>query len=244
MDACIVYQAPYSKRRVGALGDGGYVICDMPGSYDGFISCGIGNDVSFENEFINMYPTLECYAFDGTIDRLPPNYHKNIVFVRKNVGSCNTKNTTDLIEYIDGKSDVFLKMDIEGHEYLSIKTLIHNGMMERIKQLVLEVHTPVDIELYPDYFVGLQDIKYDDMLKMSSEIKKTHRLVHIHANNACKIHHVNNSILVPNVFECTFIRTTDNLEYNSDPIPSYLDYPNDPGQKDIVLDGYPYKLGK
>ena len=44
-----------------------YVIVELPGQYDFFISGGISNDVSFEEDLLTKYPNLTCVAFDGTI---------------------------------------------------------------------------------------------------------------------------------------------------------------------------------
>ena len=66
-----VYQPHYHKRRVGKSNDGGYVICDMEGGYDMFISGGIDTDISFEVNFLKLHPNLTCHAFDGSVKGLP-----------------------------------------------------------------------------------------------------------------------------------------------------------------------------
>jgi hypothetical protein len=66
-----VYQPYAKKQRIGRQHDGGYVICDIGNDYDIFISGGISNDISFEMHLMEVYPNLQCVAFDGTIDNLP-----------------------------------------------------------------------------------------------------------------------------------------------------------------------------
>lgn len=50
--------------------DGGYVIGELLGNYDCYISAGIGWDESFSRDFINRYNMnkYNSYGFDGTID--------------------------------------------------------------------------------------------------------------------------------------------------------------------------------
>jgi len=234
-----VYKTSYPKARVGRDHDGGYVICELPGSYDAFISGGIANDISFEEYFLNLHPELVCYAFDGTVSELP-GAHRHIVFIRKNVGAVNDANTTNLHEYLERHENVFLKLDIEGHEFRLLPKLI-GKYMERIKQLVIEIHTPADIRLHPHHFSGLRDITHRAMFKLLSDLNRTHTLVHLHANNGCKTHRVY-GVLLPDVFESTYIRNDYVSEKvkNDVPLPTALDMPNIPDKPDIHLSGFPY----
>ena len=52
------YISPYNKIRLGSEYDGGYVIADGL-SYNELISCGISDDVTFENDFISKYNVNE-----------------------------------------------------------------------------------------------------------------------------------------------------------------------------------------
>ena len=240
MDSLIVYKSIHKKIRVGKPYDGGYVICDLPGSYDCIIGCGIADDISFEQKLLEMYPSIPCYAFDGTIEKLPV-ADPRISFVRKNVGVLETDATTNLHCYLEKHRDVFMKMDIEGHEFRVLPVLV-DRYMDRIKQLVLEVHTPGDIRLHPDYFKGLQDVNDPFMLALLGKIKETHTLVHVHGNNCCRTYSIDD-IFMPNVFECTFVRN-DCIPVripSDEPIPSPIDMPNGASHPDIVLKGYPWQ---
>lgn len=70
-DCLRIYQSPYAQKRLGKNNDGGYVICQMDGQYDTFISGGIGKDISFELDLLKQYPNLVCQAYDGSIHELP-----------------------------------------------------------------------------------------------------------------------------------------------------------------------------
>ena len=58
------------KFRLGVNEDGGYVIGELYGGYDCYISAGVSNEESFSRDFINKYHMNEynSFAFDGTIN--------------------------------------------------------------------------------------------------------------------------------------------------------------------------------
>lgn len=43
------------KKRYGANGDGGYVLGELDGEYDCYISAGVSDEESFSRDFINKY---------------------------------------------------------------------------------------------------------------------------------------------------------------------------------------------
>lgn len=260
MDSLILYSTEHEKMRLGRRNDGGYVICKLPGSYDLFISGGISGDISFEQNFLDVYykqstRTPHCFAFDGTIDRMPVTVpDERMTFVKKNLGDPRISGdcVTNLHDYISGHSDVFMKIDIEGHEFRLLPTLIEKlnhldrSMIQNIKQLVVEIHSPGDIQLHPTYFQGLSDITHDFMFKMLERLNETHTLVHLHANNGCKTHIVNagekGDVVLPNVFECTFIRNdfVKTKTRNNESLPTVHDMKNIPSLPDYSFSGYPF----
>ena len=242
MEGLVVYVPPHPLKRVGKDNDGGYLICDLPGSYDLFISGGISNDISFESHFCSLFPETQCFAFDGTIDQLPvPD--SRITFVKKNLGKFETLQMTTLRSYMEGYSDIFLKMDIEGHEFRVLPEIFDK--FKTIKQLVVEIHTPGDMAANPWYFTGLDDINHDTMFSLFASINKTHTLIHFHANNGC-LTHAYQGVALPNVFECTFVRNeyvTTKVK-NTDPFPRALDMPNLPWKPDYIVTTYPFVSDK
>jgi len=245
MDNLILYRSPFTKTRIGSQNDGGYVIVNLAGEYDLLISGGIGGNIQFEEDFLNLYPGLMCYAFDGTIKSLPKNNIKNIRFIKRNLGNINDNLTTNLCSAFNTiwkkSNNIFMKIDIEGHEFRLLPVLIKNNYMNKIKQLVIEIHSPADIQLYPNYFKGLSDIKNGHMFNLLKNINSTHTLVHFHANNGCKMTAID-GIKIPHVFELTYIRNEFiiNKVKNTDILPTNLDRPNIPKNKDYMFSGYPY----
>lgn len=236
MEQFLVYQSPYPKFRVGKSNDGGYVIASLPGTYDLCLSGGVSDDISFEEQLVTIYP-MECYAFDGTVSGIQT---KNVRFVQKNLAAETTPTTTNLQEYMEGKTNVFLKLDIEGHEFRVLPSILR-GDIHKVKQLVLEIHTPADIQLAPNYYKGLSDITNETMFRMMKQLNETHTIVHFHANNAPPMQRID-GIDVPHVFELTLIRNdfAPQRLRNTEPFPTRLDMKNMPGKPEYYFAGFPY----
>jgi len=246
MEHLIVYESPYPKMRVGRDADGGYVVCKYPSpeseTYDRIISGGVGSDISFEYHLLNLFNNIGMDLFDGTVkpEQLQ-GIDSRINFTCKNLGKHNDESTTNLKDAMEPYSDIFLKMDIEGHEFRILPVMIENGSISKVKQLVIEFHSPADIHMFPDYFKGLSDINNEIMFDTLQKLNKTHRLVHLHGNNGCKMQMID-GIKLPHVFECTYVRITPDVQFekSSSPIPSIWDRPNVHHNPEIQLSGFPY----
>jgi len=230
------YKIPNALVRIGPKEDGGYVLADGF-EYDLFISCGIANDIRFEEALLDIYK-IKCIAFDGTIETFPSHIN-NIEWVPKNIGYLNTEKTTNLKEYIQNNKKIFLKMDIEGSEFNWLDSMKEEEL-ENFSQIVLEVHWPFDIY----------------RMNMLRKLNKTHYIIHIHGNNYCDKDipkhlpsgrsydgtvTINNSSLepikLPEVFEVTYINkklcNELSVEMKEIQFPTILDYPNNSSTKDI-----------
>jgi len=236
LDYLIVYKSDKEKIRIGSNMDGGYIIVDNL-DYDCIISCGIANDINFEKVFCLKYPDIKCIAYDGTIDILPEE-NKNIDFVKKNISYFNSNTTTNLFDIFNKYDNIFLKMDIETYEYRWLQVLSLE-QLNKIKQLVIEFHFPFT---EPGFTHLDAPLPIDQKLDVLNKLSKTHTLVHLHPNNCCSTT-IYNNVVVPNVFECTYIRKDIQKAgiMNSELIPTILDRPNIPGQ-DINLTSYPFVM--
>jgi len=240
MDDFLVYKSTYEKIRVGKDNDGGYVIANLSGEYDMLISGGISGDISFEQQFLDRYKNISrCYAFDGTVAKLPQPDDR-ITFIKKNLGKENNDSLCNLNEYLSQGKNIFMKIDIEGHEFRLFPSILPE-YFSNIKQLVLEIHSPADIHLHPGYFSGLGDIQNADLFNLMKQINKTHTFVHFHGNNGCNMQKIFN-IHFPHVFECTFIRNDFINEkiLNDEPFPTLLDMKNITYLPDLYFDHYPF----
>ena len=227
-----VYESATPKVRVGSVGDGGYVIVDGL-TYDSMLSCGIETNIDFEKEFLQKNPSLECFAFDGTINGLPQEVER-LTFVKKNIGTTNTDKTTNLHEYINPYSNIFLKMDIESYEFRWFETISQTQVV-KFKQIVIEIHFPFSLENISHF--DPEHLSPKRKTAMLQRLAQTHWLVHIHANNCC-----GTNFNLPNIFECTYVRKDVQpfSGYNTTPIPSNLDYPSVPLRPDISLNYRPF----
>jgi hypothetical protein len=252
----VVYKTPYSKYRIGNQSDGGYVVCNIPSvQYDLLLSGGVDNDSSFEDDFLNRCPTIQCFAYDGTIQR-SPSKHPRFIWIPKNISDHTssvvrvpvseriafrggkvktlynyierqTENppVTNLHDVLQTHRSVFLKMDIEGYEIPWFESLNDNHM-DRLSQIVIEFHSPFS----------------ERENRVFEKLNKTHVLVHIHGNNNCGTR-VYKDIVFPNVFECTYIHKRyirGDLEKNTEAFPTTLDRPNIPAKEEIYLDHWPF----
>jgi hypothetical protein len=154
--------------------DGGYVILLSPNdgnhSYDLILSAGVADDVSFEEEMASLYDA-PVHLYDGTIDEYPSSRrHPNVFFHKQNVSSNSLEGCT-LSEYFENYNNIFLKMDIEGHEFDWFDSLSAADLL-KIKQIVIEIH----MSEYP--IERMQKQRH-----MFSRLAHSHVLLHAHGNN-------------------------------------------------------------
>jgi hypothetical protein len=214
------------KIRLGSNGDGGYVIGDLDGRYDFYISAGVGDEESFTRDFINKYNMnkTNSAAFDGTIKKYPTNFTDKIFFYRRNISTYSDINNANLSYFTDKYNDIFLKMDIEGAEFPWLLSLT-DERLNKFKQIAMEVHDIND---------GSQ--KTLDFFK---KLSNTHYLIHAHGNNCCKV-----TNKVPDVIELTYVRKncfSEEPKLNNTILPiKNFDYPHNDKIPDIPLNFYPF----
>jgi len=220
-----VFEPPFPKKRVGKDNDGGYIICELEGGYDAFISGGVCEETSFEEHFLKENPDLKCIAFDGSTQLVSTD---RIEFVKKNIGILDTDTTVNLRKYVTPYSNIFMKMDIEGGESELFYTLADEDLLN-IKQLVIEFHSEQEAII-------------------PVRLSQTHWLVHLHVNNCFYTQPGNgirnvNGLNSPTVYECTYIRKNPNedLKLNTRPIPDPLfDQPNSTEFPDVSINWPPF----
>jgi hypothetical protein len=206
-----VYKSPFVKIRLGKDYTGGYVISEIPNvNYITFISGGIGDDLSFEKDFINKYPNVNSYACDGTITNLP-NENLNITFINKNIGIENNEQTTNLNDIIDINNSIFVKMNIDGDEIPWIDSL-SDEQINKFEQMVIQFHYPLS----------------NNEIIVFNKINNNHYLIHFHGHNHFGVNYYS-GVHIPNIFQCTYLHKkyfTDIPELNTDVIPGVLDMKN------------------
>ena len=219
------------KIRCGRNSDGGYVLANLDGKYDLYISAGISDEESFSRDFINKYNMNEynSFGFDGTIRNYPYHYTKKISFIQKNINYFNDDNNSNLSFLINKYDNIFLKMDIEGGEYPWLLQM-DETQLNKFKQIVIEFH-------------GITNngwgCNYEDKVTCLAKLSKTHYIVHAHGNNHGPV--LNN---IPDVIELTYINKNyfnSVPELNTQPLPiNNLDFSNWNVKPDINLNFYPF----
>jgi hypothetical protein len=219
------------KIRCGSNSDGGYILAELDGGYDCYISAGISNEESFSRDFIDKYNMNEynSFGFDGTINNYPYEYTKKISFIKKNIHHFNDDNNSNLSHLTDKYYNIFLKIDIEGGEYPWLLQ-IDESRLNKFKQIVIEFH-------------GITNdgwgCNYNDKVKCLEKLSKTHYIIHAHGNNYGPV--LNN---IPDIIELTYINKNyfnSVPELNTQPLPiDNLDFPNCGGINDINLNCYPF----
>ena len=238
LDELIVYNPKNTKRRFGSTvpsGDGGYVVVDGY-TYDYYVGCGVGGNASFDIEFLKTQPNINGLVFDGSISHYP-RFSNHVYFVHKNIGNTNTIHLTNLNNETKHFENIFMKMDIEGHEWNWIKSFEN---LNKVKQLVIEIH---GVFLDDGWNWGEKcEYVYEDVCAGLQKINQTHHLVHFHSNSSGGYTMVDGKEL-PTVAELTFIRKVD-CEingYNKISLPIVgLDFRNGYNQHDLSFTEYPF----
>lgn len=219
------------KIRLGIETDGGYVIADLSGGYDCYVSAGVGREESFSRDFIKKYHMNEFNSFgiDSSIEGYPIEYTNNISFIKKNISSTNDNANTNLNYLMEIYKNIFLKMDIEGGEYGWISS-ISQEHLKSFKQITIEVHG-----INNDSWGVSYSVKSNCLKKLAN----THYLVHAHGNNAR-----GTTNYIPNVLELTYVRKdefTDIPLLNTTLLPdNTVDFPNNVNRPDHLLGMKPF----
>ena len=221
----------YDKKiRLGTNGDGGYVMAELDGGYDCYISAGILDEESFSRDFIDKYIMTKdnSFGFDGTINDYPYQYTNKITFFKKNIGPVNNDTNSNLSFLTDTYNNIFLKMDIESGEYPWLLQL-EETQLSKFKQIVMEFHG----------LTGDNYCYYINKVNSLQKLAKTHYIVHAHGNNCGQINRN-----FPDIIEFTFVNKNQFSsvpEFNEEPLPNpTLDYPNRNHRGDVNLNYYPF----
>ncbi len=126
--------------RLGADGDGGYLVPDDLADVAACFSPGVDNRATFESALIER--GIPCFLADRSVDG-PPFEHAMIDFERKFVGAVDDDGTLTVdrwvAEHAPGNSDLILQMDIEGAEWMVLLNCSPETL-RRFRIIVMEAH--------------------------------------------------------------------------------------------------------
>ena len=217
----------HALRRLGPIGDGGYLV---PDDLEGVVAC-ISPGVDVESGFALAVAELgmPVYMADASVAG-PAISHPNFHFKPQFIDVVETEETTRLDTFVSDNApasgDLLLQMDIEGAEYRVLLDT-SRATLERCRIMVIEFHA-LD-QLFCRFSV--RQIK-----AVFQKLGVTHDIVHIHPNN-CRSIKSRFGYAVPPVMEFTFYRR----DRNQPPLnavkgfPHPLDSDNLPKSRSIVL---------
>ena len=237
--------------RIGRESDGGYLaVMEKIRSSDQVISFGVGMDLSFEANLLEINRNLNFQIFDHTVSK--PTKSKMIKVAIKGLlfrdlgllksyrrfrqqyelvlsdsqhskkritGSAWFSHDVAAREIFSGYSGKkgILKIDIEGSEYRILRDVSES--IDKFQLAIIEFHD--------------SDLHIDKIKLFVKSIKKTHKVVHFHANNYAG---ASNDGL-PEVFELTIMKLNGNkVKRYRDTLPLVeIDFPNAPHRPDFQI---------
>lgn len=207
------------KVRLGADGDGGYVMPSSSQRSNAVLSIGIGDEVSFDNQLAELGASV--LQFDHTIADTPSR-HPRIRFHKLGWGErdqgpfLSLRSMMQMIDWDEARHPI-LKFDTEGAEWDCLGSA-DSADLARFEVLAGEFHD----------FQNLVNREYfDKAYAVFSKLALTHHVVHMHANNAGGMVMLG-GIPFPRLLELTYLRKDAALfsGHSAEPIPGPLDRPN------------------
>ena len=167
--------------RLGRAYDGGYVMVDNFNTSSGIVySFGINDDVSWDLEMAKR--GCDVFMYDPTIDALPFNYEK-FHFFKEGVLGIEIKeqhmNTLENFIKLNGhenKSNMILKMDVEGAEWSFLST-VTSEVLSKFDQILFEFHDltkPKDQSVMNATLACISKINLDDKILFPDLLELTY----------------------------------------------------------------------
>jgi len=182
--------------RIGAKGDGGYLIPDDLEGIEYCFSPGVGALSEFENQMADRQ--IKCFLADYSVDS-PPILRPEFTFDKKYLGSSDSGRYFALATWKDKylkdyNGDLILQMDIEDAEYtVLLSTPVH--LLKQFRIIVVEFH-------------GLNRLfdRFDFLLISScfQRLLEHFHVCHMHPNNVTGSIR-RGRIEIPRVLEITFL---------------------------------------
>lgn len=181
--------------RVGAHGDGGYLLPDDLEGIEYCFSPGVSKMVEFESHLAAR--NIKSFLADFSVDSAPVQ-RPEFTFDKKFLGAIDTDIFFTLSSWKDKylknyMGDLLLQMDIEGFEYeVLLSTPV--DLLDRFRIMVIEFHE-LD-KLFDPFIYTLYKTCFEKVLERF-------HVAHIHPNNCCGSVK-KGEIEVPRVMEFTF----------------------------------------
>ncbi|MBK1636321.1 hypothetical protein [Rhodovulum adriaticum] len=184
--------------RVGAFGDGGYL---LPNDLNGIAACyspGVSRQSTFELDLAKH--GIPSFMADGSIDG-PAIDIPGSTFTRRFVGPEDTPDRMSIATWVAQTdpapgADLLLQMDIEGDEYTTLAA-VPDDLLDRFRIIVLELHRLPSILS--------KDISFQRARRAIDKLRSRFQAVHLHTNNASGTVELDGT-QIPRVVEVTLLR--------------------------------------
>lgn len=212
--------------RLGRQNDGGYVMLDRGLDNAIAYSLGVGDDVSWD--FAMAERGCDIWLYDHTIAALPAG-HAAFHWERLGVASQSAGSMRSLADLVaqnghQGRTDLILKMDIEGYEW-EVLEAVDPKVLKQFSQIVMEVHG-----LAPGINEG-----HGQRTAILRKLNETHQLCHAHGNNWGSLAIVG-GVPIVDVMELCYLRRDDySFARTAQAFPTPLDQPCHPHRLDYYL---------
>ncbi len=216
--------------RIGARGDGGYLLPNNLDDVDYCFSPGVSSLFEFEKELSDSY-NIKSFMADGSVEG-PQINENNFQFIKKFITSKTNENNITLSEWVkksigNDPGNKILQMDIEGDEY-DVLNYEDKDLLSSFSILIIEFHD----------FHKLFDAKFfKNLNSIFNKIFDNFSICHVHPNNCCGLAE-NKNIQAPKVLEITFLRNDliSKFRNNSNiDLPHKLDKKNVEKNKEIKM---------
>lgn len=182
--------------RIGADGDGGYLIPDDLMGIEYCFSPGVSTKSHFEDHLAKL--KVRSFLADYSVDS-PSVSRPEFTFDKKFLGATDRSEFFTLATWKDKylknyTGDLILQMDIEGYEYEVILSTPED-LLKQFRIIVIEFHS-LD-RVFDRFAFGIISSCFDRLLHYF-------HVVHIHPNNCCGSVRRGN-VEVPRVLEFTFL---------------------------------------
>jgi hypothetical protein len=221
---------PIEQRliRIGADGDGGYLLPDDLNDINFVISPGVSTEIGFDLEVASR--GINVLMADASVSG-PPVAHERFNFVKKFIDVFEDVENTRLDSLIKSttitqKKDNILQMDIEGAEYRTLLDLSEEAL-KAFRIMVIEFHHLDKI---------LAKFPFEIIQATFQKLLRHHHVVHIHPNNVLPVKRRKN-IEVPPIMEFTFYRKDRAILKHGGKcaFPNALDRKNVDKNADVIL---------
>ena len=261
----LIPSATKSLVRIGVKKDGGYIVDNnLIKKSKILVSFGMGDEFSFEKEFLEIDKNNQVFIYDFSISHFYylKEFLKNIRRIlkfKRNLGHLKKwfLEYFEFIKFTLMKKVSFFSKKITNYANLkneiSLNKIFKNPNLINKKEIILKIdiegseYDIIDDILKYENKISLlvmeyhdTHIKKDEFFENITKLKKYFDIIHLHPNNYNKLNQDGFPINIEMTFSNKRLKLNTKIKNLNFPI-SKLDYPNDPTKPDLEIN-FNYKF--